>query len=157
VNYPVTGAPYLAVAAMSGTASRWANFENPQDYALTGNETGHPGWQMNQRLKPDSNSSMGYNVVDGFFTATPSGDIRTLVCPADRVKIFSYLAEGRSLALGSVTTGGVFDGSNTSLQGTLGYGPEHIYHSAQFRSFYAARYQYWRSLMRGINLQPFTP
>lgn len=160
VNYPPTGAPYLGAAAMSGAATNWLNFENPGDYALTGNSLDpldfHPGWQVNQRLKPDAGTGMGYNAVDGFFTSTSTG-IRSLVIPAERFKIFSYLAEGRSLALGSTTTGGVFAGNNTDLAVTLSYGLHHRFHSGQFRSFMSERYEYWRRLMLGIGLQPFTP
>lgn len=160
VNYPPTGAPYMGALAMSGAATNWLNFENPRDYALTGNSLDpldfHPGWQANQRLKPDADTGMGYNAVDGFFISTPTG-IRSLVMPAERFKIFSYLAEGRSWALGSTATGGVFAGNNTDLEATLGYSREHRYHSAQFRSFMSERYEYWRRLMLGIDLQPFTP
>ncbi len=160
VNYPPTGAPYMGAVAMSGAATNWLNFENPGDYALTGNSLDpldfHPGWQVNQRLKPDAGTGMGYNAVDGFFISTPTG-IRSLVIPAERFKIFSYLAEGRSLALGSTTTGGVFAGNNTDLAATLSYGLHHRFHSGQFRSFMSERYEYWRRLLLGIGLQPFTP
>ncbi len=149
-NYPLTGAPYMSVAAMSGAATRFRNFQNPDDYALTGNSAGfpvHPGWQLNQRLKPD----IGYTFENatGIFR---SGAI--LAFPGDRFLIFSYAAEGRSLALGSTVTDGVFSGGDYSLRNQLGYGLDHIWHSGQFRSSMAERYQYWRAFMQAADLTP---
>ncbi len=156
-NYPSTGAPYMSAAAMSGAATRFRNFENTDDYALTGNSAGfpvHPGWQLNQRLKPDQ--GFGYNSVDGFFESTATGS-SPLHLPADRFRIFSYGAEGRSFALGSTVTAGVFSGGDYSLRNQLGYGLEHIWHSGQFRCSMAERYQYWIALLDAALIPHLNP
>ena len=154
LNYPPTGAPYMEATAMQGAASRYANFYNISDYALTGNSAVHPGWEVDQRWKP--NIGYGYTPYDesssGFYK-TNSAAYRF---PDDRFKIFAYCAEARSKALGTMPTGGVFT-SFTNLQSSLSYGSEHIYHSGQFRSYYAARYQYWATLLTNLGLQPFLP
>lgn len=154
-NYPLTGAPYMSAAAMSGVATRFRNFENPRDYALTGNSLDpldfHPFWQANQRLKPD----IGYTFENatGIFR---SGTV--LSFPGDRFRIFSYAAEGRSLALGSTVTGGVFTGGDLDLSlAPYSFGREHLFHSGQFRSSMAERYQYWRALMQAADLTPNGP
>jgi chitodextrinase len=152
-SYLFTGAPYMSAAAMSSTATRFRNFENPDDYALTGNSAGfpvHPGWQLNQRLKPDE--SLGYH-YDGTF----SGPAGTLEFPNERFQIFAYCAEGRSFALGSTAAEGVFSGGDYNLKNQLGYGLEHIWHSGQFRCSMAERYQYWGALMQGADLTPNGP
>jgi hypothetical protein len=150
LNYPPTSAPYLGVTAMQGAAGRYANFYNISDYALTGNSPTHPGWEIDQRWKP--NQGFTYNSVDGFLESTATG-FTTLTIPNDRFRIFCYGAEARSKALGTMPTGGAFT-SFTNLQSSLSYGSEHIYHSAQFRSYYAARYQYWTTLLTNLGLQP---
>ena len=153
LSYPATSAPYLATTAMQGAAGRYANFYNISDYALTGNSPTHPGWEIDQRWKP--NQGFTYNSVDGFLESTANG-FRTLTIPNDRFRIFCYGAEARSKALGTMPTGGVFT-SFTNLQSSLSYGSEHIYHSGQFRSYYAARYQYWTALLTNLGLQPLLP
>jgi len=135
-----------------------APFYNLSDYALTGNSIAfpvHPGWEANQRLKPDDgfayDSSLGFAESSD---STISGVVfRTL--PNDRYRIFSYIAEGRSKALGTQPTGGVFT-SFTNLQ-DLGYADQHIWHSGQFRGSQATRYQYWRTFLRTIDLVPTLP
>lgn len=156
-NYTPTGAPYLSAAAMGGAAARFLNFENLRDYALTGNSLDllnfHPGWQANQRLKPDLGYS--YDSGGGFKASTSVGLSIPLGLPADRFRIFSYCAEGRSLALGSTPTGGVFANTNIDLSlAPFSYGQEHLFHSGQFRSSMAERYQYWRALMQAADLTP---
>lgn len=150
LTYPPTSNPYLGMAATSGTATRFRNFQNPGDWALTGNSINpfssdfRPIWQAGQRLKPDH--GFAYNIVDGFLESTSDG-LRTLTIPNDRFRIFSYVAEARSLALGSTETDGVFAGPDTNLATTFGYGLEHKWHSGQFRSNMAARFQYWNQTL----------
>jgi hypothetical protein len=148
----------MDAATVGSAASSWLNFENPGDYTLTGNSLNpfalHVGWQANQRLKPDQGFT--YNTVEGFRESTATG-FKTLNLPIDRFRIFSYAAEGRSLALGSTPAGGVFAGNNTDLAATLNYGLHHRFHSGQYRASNAERYEYWRRVMIGIGLQPFTP
>lgn len=158
VNYTPIGVPYLDTTVMNGASANWLNFQNPGDYALTGNSIDplnlHLGWQLNQRLKP--NEGFGYDSVLGFFDSriTP---LSPLNIPQDRFTIFAYCAEGRSLALGSTNTDGVFGGNNIDLSIALGYGLEHRFHSAQFRASNAERYKYWQLVMQAINLTPLGP
>ena len=70
----------------------------------------------------------------------------TLTLPNDRFQIFAYCAEARVKALGTQPTGGVFT-SFTNLQAQFNFGRDHLWHSGQFRSFYAARFQYWVALL----------
>jgi len=148
----------MNIATMGSAAAKWLNFENPQDYALTGNslDSGdlHPGWQVNQRLKPDD--GFGYDSELGFFDSRVD-PLSPLDFSQDRFVIFSYVAEGRSLALGSTTTDGVFTGNNTDLSTMLSYGLEHLYHSAQFRASNAERYEYWQLVMQAADLTPLGP
>ncbi len=144
-GYQADEVSYMSAAIMAGSATRFRNFENPGDYALTGNSLDlpapHPGWQINQRLKPDQ--GFGYGFTTGF-VALQSGVPVLLHLPEDRFPIFSYIAEGRSLALGSTPTGGVFADVNIDLSvAPLNYGREHRFHSGQFRSSMAGQYPYW--------------
>ena len=152
---------YLATTYVQGAADKFVNFYNPQDWALTGNgvlpladDGSQPGWLANQRLKPDN----GYDYVSYIgFRDSPlfSFNPKQYAFPDDRFTIFAYCAEARSLALGSTSTGGVFAGSEVNLFGApYNYRNQHIYHSGEFRSFYAQRWQYWQSVMDACNLDP---
>jgi hypothetical protein len=151
LNYPPTSLPYLGTAATSGTAARFRNFQNPGDWALTGNSINpfsndfKPIWQAGQRLKPDF--GYGWASTTGFYKAPWIPGVTDYHFPDDRFKIFAYCAEGRSLALGSTETEGVFAGPDTNLSGTFGYGLEHKWHSGQFRSYMAVRYPYWNQVL----------
>ena len=148
LSYPGAGGPYLGTSIMQGAATKFANFYNLSDYALTGNSIAfpvHPGWEADQRLKPNGSLwvfSYSFAYTSGIgFQKFENGGWQTLQLPDDRYRIFSYAAEGRSKALGTQPTGGVFT-SFTNLQ-SLGYADEHIWHSGQFRGSQAGRYQYW--------------
>jgi hypothetical protein len=146
VQWPDTNVSYLSSTFMSSAASRWVNVYNRSDYALTGNSFSHLGWEICQRQKPndfltDSVWTYSYTESEGF----GEGFFTRLKFPDDRYKIFSFAAGTWSLALGTIPTGGVFS-NFTNLQ-SMGYGDEHIWHSAQFRSYNAARYQYWNEVM----------
>ena len=137
---------------MQSTVGHWVNFYNPQDYALTAANGGIGSWENDQRLKP--NNFYNWSVTNGFFKGLVPFET-SYSFPDDRYTIFSFCAEARSVAIGAHATGGVF-GDTTNLQ-SFGYAGEHIWHSGQFRSFMAARQQYWAELLRKIGLQPYTP
>ncbi len=154
---------YLAPTYTQGSARKFVNFYNPQDWALTGNglnilpgadDGSQTGWLTNQRLKPNN----GYDYVSfGGFRENPLFNIspRWFEFPNDRFTIFPYCAEARSVALGAVSTGGVFAGSEVNLfSAPINYRNQHIYHSAQFRSFYAQRWQYWHMILDTCQLFP---
>ena len=160
VNFPPTGAPYLSASVMSGAATRFRNFENPRDYALTGNSLDpsdfRPGWQASQRLKPDI--GYGWTAALGFYKGDGNSLSTRYYFPNDRFQIFSFCAEGRSLALGSTTTDGVFANGNIDLSlAPFSYGREHLFHSAQFRSYMAQRYQYWIALLDAASIPHLNP
>lgn len=143
---------YLSTNYVQTTpAATFANFYNPDDYALTGNGFvggEHPGWMVDQRLKPDT--TYGYTTNDGFLP----GPLRF---PDDRYEIFSYGASAYSRALGSISTGGVFSPNAVDLKASYGFSVEHLWHSGQFRSYNAARWPYWAQLLRVAGIQPITP
>lgn len=143
---------YLSTNDVQTTpATTFANFYNPDDYALTGNGfTGsdHPGWLLDQRFKPDT--TYGYTTNDGFLP----GPLRF---PDDRYQVYSYAASAWSLALGSTSTGGVFNQNAVDLKTTFAFSREHLWHSAEFRSYNAARWPYWAQLLRTVGIQPITP
>jgi hypothetical protein len=161
LNYPPTSAPYLGTAATSGTAARFRNFQNPGDWALTGNSINplsydfKPIWQAGQRLKPDF--GYGWASTTGFYKAPWIPGVTDYHFPDDRFKIFAYCAEGRSLALGSTETDGVFAGPDTNLSGAFGYGLEHKWHSGQFRSYLAVRYPYWIAVLDAALIAHLNP
>lgn len=149
--YPPTSLPYFDGSAMSGAASRYVNFYNPVDFALTSASGNGFSWETDQRWKPTA----PYLYLGGFQKLTLLG-FKTLSFPGDRFEIFSYAAEAKSKALGTMPTGGVFT-SFTNLQSNQQYGPEHIYHSGQFRASMATRYQYWDGVLTEIGLPSLAP
>lgn len=152
--WPASNPPYLDASFMQSAASRWLNFYNPQDYALTAANGGYGSWEKDQRWKPDNGYS--WSVTNGFFKGLVPLET-DYSFPDDRYTIFSYCAEARSVALGTNATGGVFGGAGLDLEAQVGYSRAHLWHSAQFRSFMAARYQYWAELMQRIGIQSYTP
>ena len=144
---------YLATNSIQTTAGRFANFYNPDDYALTGNGfTGsdHPGWMLDQSTKPDV--TYGYTSSSGFNV----GQV-PLHFPDDRYLIFSYAAPAYSRALGSISTGGVFNQNAVDLRASFAYSREHLWHSGEFRSYNAARYHYWISLLDAALIPHLNP
>jgi hypothetical protein len=144
---------YLAPNSLQGAAGRFANFYNPDDYALTGNGligSEHPGWMIDQRLKPDV--TYGYTSGDGFNV----GHV-PLRFPDDHYQIFSYAAPAWSFALGATSTGGVFSENSVNLKTSLTFGGEHLWHSGEFRSYNAARYQYWMSILDAALIPHLNP
>ena len=152
-TWGVNNPSYLAAGKIANAATQWANFYNPDDYALTGNAfTGsdHPGWLLDQKFKPDV--TYGYTSSNGFNV----GHV-PLQFPDDQYQIFSYAAPAWSLALGATSTGGVFNQNAVDLKTSFAFSREHLWHSAEFRSYNAARSPYWAQLLRTIGIQPITP
>jgi hypothetical protein len=128
--YPPTSRPYFDPLDMPGAATRYVNFYNRNDYALSSTSGNLVSWEKDQELKP--NIGYHWSVTNGFFKGlVPFQTSYTF--PADRFNIFSFCAEAKSLALGTIPTGGVFT-RFTNLGSSYGYGTHHIYHSAQFRA-----------------------
>ena len=153
-TWPATNPPYFANSIVQSAAGRWVNFYNPQDYALTAANGGTTSWETDQRWKP--NNFYSWSVTNGFFKGLVPFET-SYSFPDDRYTIFSFCAEARSVAVGTNATGGVFGPNGVDLEAQFGYGRAHLWHSAQFRSFMAARQQYWAELLREIGIQPYTP
>lgn len=146
--------PYLALGFLQGSAGSFVNFYNQRDYALspTGGAFSSGSWQTDNQLKP--NQGYGYNGVDGFFKSTPGGGLAALRLPRDRFEIFSFGAEARSFAVGAAAGVGDAFGSEVNLDSsTYNFGPEHIGHSAQFRSYAANRRTFWMQLLVSFQLR----
>lgn len=156
---------------MQPAAGIWANFFNRNDYALSGfYETGN-------RLKPAKLASFitgsltnqyDYSDAEGFskefgtiVPGIPPTWLRlsseSLRFPEDRYEIFSYGAPSWSLALGTIPTGGVFTSFTNLATPPYSFGSEHRWHSGQFRSFNAARYQYWVALLDAALIPHINP
>ncbi len=159
-TWPASAPSYLAPSKIQGAAGKFVNYFNPQDYALTGNglsmladDGSQPGWMTDQRMKP--NVGYWYSNLVGF-EEDPLAHIEPqhYKFPDDRFTIFSFCAEARSLALGATSAGGVFaiTPSVNLTDGSFGFRNQHVYHSAQFRSFYAARWQYWKQVLQSCDV-----
>ena len=131
---------YMTPAKVSIAAAKWVNFYNPMDYALTGATILHPGWEMNQYLKPDA--WMAESVITSYSYDSYHGFRRRdlliyeqLAFPANRHQIFSFAAKPKSKALGAVLLrGAVFEESVDLSTGRFRFSREHLWHSGQFRS-----------------------
>jgi len=151
-NWPEGNPAYLAPIYMSGAAGKYVNFYNDVDYALTGTGLTQGAWELTNKLKPDGTEYFSYSSTDGFRQRPGGGaTVFNLKFPDDRLSIFAYGAEARSRALGARPTGGVFT-SELNLRTSFNFTDEHIYHSGQFRSFYAARWSYWKSLLEACDI-----
>ena len=159
-TWPASSPSYLAPSRVQRGAGKFVNYYNQQDYALTGNGLSlladggsQPGWMTDQRMKP--NLGYWYSNLVGF-EEDPLMHIepKHFKVPDDRFTIFSFCAEARSLALGATSTGGVFAAtpSVNLTDSSFSFRNQHIYHSAQFRSFYAVRWQYWKQVLQSCDV-----
>jgi hypothetical protein len=149
-------------SASSG-AGVYVNFFNTNDYALSA-----PLWQFNQNLKPDNATTPGYHYSSssGFYKiiGAQTNSITYLSFPQDTYEIFAYCDEPRCYALGAQRdVGGVFKPGVTYQQVDLisvwppdtsggNYGA-HRWHSAEFRSDSAQRWQFWNEVLNRMGLQ----
>jgi hypothetical protein len=142
-QYYTNGAPcYFNSSAGAGT---YVNFFNTNDWALD------TLWQPDENIKPDLGYGYdGTNFTSGFFSTTD------LFFPANTYEIFSFCDEARSYALGAQTgVGGTF---TTSKQIELDIAPynfltQHKYHSGEFRSDNAQRWQFWDTTLVQMRLK----
>lgn len=165
--------PYMSQVREKGT---WlVSYFNVDDYALVKAGELTPGWEYNNRTRPDD--SVGYD-YDGnpasYPPAEPSRgfyrdftyvddirDYRLLTLPADRYEIFSLAAESRSKALGAVRSLSVFEPLAVSfeeigsrdLAASFSFDDLHYSHSRQFRSNVVAELGYWRAFAKDSGLQ----
>ncbi len=149
-QYYTNGAPsYFNGSAGAGT---YVNFFNPNDWALNTSI-----WQRDQNQKPDA--GYGYSSTYdtwwqvGVFTNTP------LVFPQNTYNIYSYCDQAHGYALGAQPdVGGAFMTGINHNQVELDadpfdFGTEHIYHSGEFRSDNAQRWQFWNEVLVKMKLK----
>ena len=148
-HYWTNGAPcYFNTTAGAGT---YVNFFNPNDWALTN------AWLLLfQNLKPILYPSYFYIPPGSYFK---NYGVTELYFPGDRYEIFNGIIQSRSYALGmQVNVGGAFMTGTNYNQIELdiapyNFGPQHIYHSGEFRSDSAQRWQFWNQVLIRMKLK----
>jgi len=156
-NYWTNGAPcYFNSSAGAGT---YVNFFNTNDYALV------QLWEPDQDFKPDNGglSYPGYFYSvsglhpNGFYYqfGSATNSFHNLNFPGDTYTIFSYCDEARCHALGAqINVGGKFADNQIELDGSpYNFGSAHKYHSGEFRSDYAQRWQFWNEVLISFELE----
>jgi hypothetical protein len=152
-QYYTNGAScYFNGVAGAGT---YVNFFNTNDWAL--NNT----WPYDEDHKPDTGIGYGYELNQ--FGDEWSLFGQTFTFPANTYTIFSYIDQAHAYSLGMQrNTGGAFqNGANYSQvslpsvwppdSGTPPYSA-HVWHSAEFRSDYAQRWQFWNEVLVQMGL-----
>jgi hypothetical protein len=78
-----------------------------------------------------------------------TNDYHNLNFPGDTYSIFSFCDEARCQALGrQPDVGGKFANNQVELdRSPYSFGEDHKFHSGQFRSDYAQRWQFWDSVL----------
>jgi pimeloyl-ACP methyl ester carboxylesterase len=134
-------------------AATYVNFYNTNDYAL-----GASLWQFNQNLKPDGGSlpypGYFYDSSSGFYRI--NGSTTTyLNFPTNTYEIFAYGDEARCYALGAQqNVGGKFSGNQVELDiAPYSFTEKHKYHSGEFRSDNAQRWQFWDQVLTQMQLK----
>ena len=148
-QYYTNGAPcYFNGVSGAGT---YVNFFNINDWALVNT------WELDQNLKPDNGYAYSYNPDKWWAYGWTSST--TFTFPADTYTIFSYIDQGHGFALGMQPgVGGVFKVGGAYNQIELdvapyNFGPQHIYHSGEFRSDNAQRWQFWYQTLHQMGLK----
>ena len=146
-QYCTTGAPcYFNGSAGAGT---YVNFFNTNDWALSADI-----WQYDQDRKPDAIYGYSFTSPDIYDSSS-----RQLFFPGDTYALFAYVIQARSYALGAQPNmGGAFLTGTNFNQIELDaipykFGPQHIYHSGEFRSDYAQRWQFWDEVLFQMGLK----
>jgi hypothetical protein len=139
-NYWTNGAPCYFTNSIG--AASYINFFNTNDWAL-----GY--WQVDQNLKPDSVLTYGYSSS----TFTHTG--RALYFPTNTYEIFSFCDQARCYAIGAQpNVGGAFLGRQVELDvAPYNFGPQHKYHSGQFRSDNMDRAVFWNQALVQMRLK----
>jgi hypothetical protein len=158
-NYWTNSACYFNGSAGAGT---YVNFFNTNDYAL---HSATFSWEYDQSHKPD-NSITGYpgyhyNVsslhTNGFYAQLGAGTnaYQNFNFPGDTYTIFAYCDQARSYALGAQTdVDGVFNGNQIDLTlDPINFSVAHKYHSGEFRSDNAQRWQFWDQVLFQMSLK----
>jgi hypothetical protein len=148
-EYPTGGMP----AYFDGVAgaARYVNFFHRDDFALG-------WWEWDQNLKPNTEANYDYRTGPGEEEIYTRGTIveQRLYLPQDTHEIFSFITEGRSLALGAQNgVGGAFRTlEEVDLRaGPFFFGSAHKDHSGQFRSTNMKRHLFWERTLQVMQLK----
>jgi hypothetical protein len=150
-SYPPIGLPYFtgmkfAVGRTLLGRYRTFNYHNHEDYAL-----GTLSWMANQDLKPAA--GYHYNKLTGAWSDWFNQ--RTLNITNDVYKIYAYVAEARSRALGAAAGYEGYTvtnqiGAAVDLNARFSFGANRYEHSAQFRSTIQRRSSFWQAAMNDL-------
>jgi hypothetical protein len=143
--YWTAGAPcYFNPSAGAG---RYVNFFNTNDWAL------RVAWLKFQNLKPDIDHSYEFYPPSSYYKDYGS---TALYFPSNTYEIFDKIIQSRSYALGmQPNVGGKF---TVVRQVELDVPPysfstQHVYHSGEFRSDNAQRWQFWSQVLAQTGLK----
>jgi hypothetical protein len=146
-HYWTNGAPcYFNATVGAGT---YVNFFNTNDWALSG------PWLLFQYEKPNLYPTYYYISPDRYYRQATQ-----LFFPNNTYVIFNSIIQARGYALGAqLNVGGAFAGNQVNLPNvwppdTSGknFG-DHIWHSAEFRSDSAQRWQFWNQVLVQMKLK----
>ncbi len=150
-NYWTNGAPcYFNNPAGAGTC---VNFYNTNDWAL------RLLWTLDQDAKPDNSPTSypgyHYSTSGGYFYKIAGSFTPHLNFPTNTYEIFSFCDEARCQALGRQRdVGGIFATNQVGLDGApYGFGLPHKFHSGEFRSNNAQRWQFWNTVLVKMGLK----
>ncbi len=142
-NYYTNGAScYFNGIVGVGT---YVNFFNTNDFALN-------VWTTDQNTKPDTASGYSYDPDSGDFFQ--SYTLTQLFFLNDTYTIFSRIIEARCFAVGAqASVAGPFSGNQLELDiAPYDFGSQHLFHSGEFRSDYAHRWQFWDSVLANFGI-----
>jgi hypothetical protein len=134
-----------------GGASKYVNFFNQNDWALT------IAWPLDQNAKPATGTLLGYSfsAPDSYYE---NFGFAQIYFPEDTYEIFSQIIQGRCNELGAqIDVGGPFKKGAVYQEIELddspyNFGGDHIFHSAEFRSDNAQRWQFWNQVLVQMGL-----
>lgn len=163
-NYWTNNAPcYFSSSAGAGT---YVNFFNTNDYAL---HSATYSWEYDQNHKPDI-SIVGYPGYhysvsslhpNGYYVqyGSASNAFYNLNFPTNTYPIFAYCDQSWSYALGAqANVNGSFAGNQVDLTaGPYNFANTHKYHSGEFRSDDAQRWQFWTEVLIKMKLKQPQP
>lgn len=139
-KFPPTGYEYFR--GISTVTDKILNLFNGQDYALN-------WWLLNQDMKPRLGyyyEFVGFDFTEKHWTYDPTGISPTILdFPQDTYRIYAYIAEARSRALGAEgnTSGEVSTPFDLGVAPTQ-FADKDYEHSGQFRSTAYRRLSYWQ-------------
>jgi len=174
-TYPADPAHGSYLSPVREKGVRLSSYFNRSDYALVKAGELTPGWEYNNKTKPDD--SIGYHYegdIDSYPPQVPNRgfyrdfttvdgltDFRLLTFPRDRCEVFALAAESRSKALGAVqilagfeaTVSSFNEAGSRDLETSFSFNDLQYAHSRQFRSDVAKEQGYWRAFVKDAGLQ----